>query len=126
MPYYAGSKYIFYRKDLFEKAGIEVPTTMDEFVEAAVDLKKANPKPANFSGFWFPGQDWRNGVAFVWDAGGDLAVEDGGEWTGALSIARVGRGPRDGPDSCSSRPPARPRTATRPTRRRRSAPARSA
>jgi N,N'-diacetylchitobiose transport system substrate-binding protein len=85
VPYYAGSKYIFYRKDLFQKAGIEVPTTMDEFVDAAIALKKANPQPANFSGFWLPGQDWRNGVAFVWDAGGDLAVADGDSWSGHLS-----------------------------------------
>jgi len=85
VPYYAGSKYIFYRKDLFEKAGLEVPTTLEEFVQAAVALKEDNPKPANFSGFWFPGQDWRNGAAFVWAAGGDLAVEEGGEWTPALS-----------------------------------------
>nr|WP_253942682.1 extracellular solute-binding protein [Nocardioides sp. zg-1230] len=85
VPYYAGSKYIFYRKDLFEKAGLEVPTTLDEFVDAAIALKKDNPKPANFSGFWFPGQDWRNGAAFIWSAGGDLAVEDGGEWAGSLS-----------------------------------------
>jgi N,N'-diacetylchitobiose transport system substrate-binding protein len=85
VPYYAGSKYIFYRKDLFEKAGLSVPTTMDEFVQDAIALKQANPKPANFSGFWFPGQDWRNGVAFVWDAGGDLAVKDGDQWQGHLS-----------------------------------------
>lgn len=85
VPYYAGSKYIFYRKDLLKKAGLEVPTTLDEFVDAAITLKKENPKPANFSGFWFPGQDWRNGAAFVWAAGGDLAVEDGGEWSPALS-----------------------------------------
>jgi N,N'-diacetylchitobiose transport system substrate-binding protein len=85
VPYYAGSKYIFYRKDLLEKAGISVPTTMDEFVQAAIDLKKANPEPANFSGFWLPGQDWRNGVAFVWNAGGDLAIEDGDGWKGDLS-----------------------------------------
>src|SRR3954449_682190 len=84
VPYYAGSKYIFYRKDLLEQAGIAVPTTMDEFVQAAIDLKKANPEPANFSGFWFPGQDWRNGVAFVWDAGGDRAVQDGDSWKGDL------------------------------------------
>ena len=85
VPYYAGSKYIFYRTDLFQKAGIEVPTTMDEFVQAAIALKQANPKPANFSGFWFPGQDWRNGAAFVWAAGGDLAVADGDAWKGNLS-----------------------------------------
>ncbi|QWF21960.1 extracellular solute-binding protein [Nocardioides sp. LMS-CY] len=84
VPYYAGSKYIFYRKDLLQKAGIDVPTTMDEFVDAAIALKKANPKPANFSGFWFPGQDWRNGATFIWDAGGDLATDDGGEWSGSL------------------------------------------
>jgi N,N'-diacetylchitobiose transport system substrate-binding protein len=85
VPYYAGSKYIFYRKDLFEKAGLSVPTTMDEFVQDAIALKQANPKPANFSGFWFPGQDWRNAVAFIWDAGGDLAVKDGDAWQGHLS-----------------------------------------
>jgi N,N'-diacetylchitobiose transport system substrate-binding protein len=85
VPYYAGSKYVFYRKDLFEKAGLSVPTTMDEFVQDAIDLKKANPEPAKFSGFWLPGQDWRNGVAFVWDAGGDLAVQGGEEWQGHLS-----------------------------------------
>jgi len=84
VPYYAGSKFVFYRKDLFAKAHLKVPTTMDEFVDAAVALKKANPTPANFSGFWLPGQDWRNGVAFVWDKGGNLATEDGGTWTGAL------------------------------------------
>ena len=85
VPYYAGSKYIFYRKDLLEKAGLEVPTTLDEFVETAIALKEDNPKPANFSGFWFPGQDWRNGATFVWAAGGDLATDEGGEWTGSLS-----------------------------------------
>lgn len=85
VPYYAGSKYVFYRKDLLEAAGLTVPTTMAEFVDTAVALKEANPQPANFSGFWLPGQDWRNGVAFVWDAGGELAVENDGAWEGALS-----------------------------------------
>ncbi|SEB48903.1 carbohydrate ABC transporter substrate-binding protein, CUT1 family [Nocardioides exalbidus] len=85
VPYYAGSKYIFYRKDLLKKAGLDVPTTLDEFVDTAIKLKEANPKPANFSGFWFPGQDWRNGAAFVWAAGGDLAVDDGGTWSGDLT-----------------------------------------
>ncbi len=85
VPYYAGSKYVFYRKDLFKKSGVEVPTTTKEFVDAAIKLKRDNPQPANFSGFWLPGQDWRNGITFVWNAGGDLAVEEGGTWKGALS-----------------------------------------
>ncbi|PUA79841.1 sugar transporter [Nocardioides currus] len=85
VPYYAGSKYVFYRKDLFKKSKIDVPTTTQEFVDAAIKLKKDNPQPANFSGFWLPGQDWRNAVSFVWNDGGDLATEDGGTWTGALA-----------------------------------------
>ena len=91
VPYYAGSKYVFYRKDLFEKSGLEVPTTTDEFVDAAIKLKQDNPKPANFSGYWFPGQDWRNGVSFVWNDGGDLAVEDGDVAGRALLAGVAGR-----------------------------------
>lgn len=85
VPYYAGSKYVFYRKDLFEKSGLEVPTTTEEFIDAAIKLKEDNPEPANFSGFWLPGQDWRNAVSFVWNDGGDLATEEGDTWTGALA-----------------------------------------
>lgn len=86
VPYYAGSTYVFYRKDLFAKAGIDaVPANTDEFVADAIKLKKANPTPKSFSGFWLPGQDWRDGAAFVWNAGGDFAVSDGGSWKGDLS-----------------------------------------
>ena len=84
VPYYAGSKFVFYRKSLLAKAGLEVPTTLDEFVDAAVTLKKANPAPS-FSGFWFPGQDWRNGVSLVWAHGGSIAEPDGDAWDAQLS-----------------------------------------
>jgi N,N'-diacetylchitobiose transport system substrate-binding protein len=85
VPYYAGSKYVFYRKDLFEAAGLEVPTTLDEFVQTAIALRKASSTPESFSGFWLPGQDWRNGATFVWAAGGELAAQEGDDWSGALS-----------------------------------------
>ncbi|NED94071.1 extracellular solute-binding protein [Phytoactinopolyspora alkaliphila] len=85
VPLYAGSAYVFYRTDLFEASELDVPTTMAEFVEAAVTLKEDNADVENFSGFWLPGQDWRDGAAFLWDAGGDFAVEENGEWVGALS-----------------------------------------
>ena len=85
VPYYAGSTYVFYRKDLFEQAGITaVPTSMDEFVTAATTLKKKSGK-ADFSGYWLPGKDWRDGAALLWDAGGDFAAPDGDGWKGTLS-----------------------------------------
>ena len=83
-PYYAGSRLVFYRKDLFKKAGLSVPTTLQEYVAAGEKLKSANGKK-DFSGIYFPGQDWRNALPYIWAAGGDLAVQNGDQWQGALS-----------------------------------------
>ena len=43
MPWYAGVRSIVYRKDLFEAAGIEVPTTWAELQTAAETLKARTP-----------------------------------------------------------------------------------
>jgi N,N'-diacetylchitobiose transport system substrate-binding protein len=86
LPYYSGARAVFYRKDLFAAAGVQVPTTLAEFGAAARTLQQAPPAGApNFSGFWFPGQDWYNGIAWIYSAGGDLAVQEGDQWVGALS-----------------------------------------
>jgi N,N'-diacetylchitobiose transport system substrate-binding protein len=80
LPYYFGSRYMFYRKDVWEKAGVTVPATLTEFNETAAKLKTADQ-----SGFYFGGEDWRNGVSWVFANGGELAVQDGDEWTSTLS-----------------------------------------
>ena len=86
MPYYSGSRAVFYRKDLFAAAGVQVPTTLAEFTDTAVKLQEAGaPGKEGFSGFWFPGQDWYNGIAWVFTHGGDLAEQSGGTWKGTLS-----------------------------------------
>jgi len=93
LPYYSGARAVFYRKDLFEAAGVQVPTTLAEFADAAVKLQAANPAGTpNFSGFWFPGQDWYNGIAWIYSAGGDLAVQEGDQWVGALSSPQAQEG----------------------------------
>lgn len=86
VPYYSGARAVFYNKDLFAAAGVEVPTTLADFAEAAVALQQANPAgAASFSGLWLPGQDWYNGTAWIYTYGGELAVQEGDEWVGALS-----------------------------------------
>ncbi|MBX9243588.1 extracellular solute-binding protein [Actinotalea ferrariae] len=86
LPYYSGARAVFYNKDVFAAAGVEVPTTLEEFTQAAITLQQANPNGvANFSGFWFPGQDWYNGLPWIWEHGGELAVQEGDQWAGALS-----------------------------------------
>lgn len=79
-PYYSGARAVFYNKDAFAAAGVEVPTTLAEFTEVAKKLQTDAQ-----SGFWFPGQDWYNGAAWIYTNGGDLAVKDGDTWKGALS-----------------------------------------
>ncbi len=83
-PYYAGSRLVFYRKDLMAKADLKPPTTLSEYVADGVKLRQANGGN-RFSGIYFPGQDWRNALPYIWSAGGDLAVQKDGKWQGALS-----------------------------------------
>jgi N,N'-diacetylchitobiose transport system substrate-binding protein len=86
LPYYFGSRYMFYRTDVWKEAGIAVPTTLDEFNKAVVDITAANPrKIENFSGFFIGGQDWRNGISWVFANGGDLAKKEGDQWVSTLS-----------------------------------------
>ncbi len=85
VPYYGGARIVVYRKDLFEKAGLEVPTTLDDFVEAGKALKADNADVPNFSGIYFPGRNWQAMLSFIWDAGGDIAVDEDGEWVGELA-----------------------------------------
>ncbi len=86
LPYYFGSRYAFYRKDIYKAAGVEVPTTLDEFNATVKAIAEKNPnKIKDFSGFFIGGQDWRNGISWIFANGGDLAKSDGGTWTSTLS-----------------------------------------
>ena len=80
LPYYFGSRYMFYRADIWAEAGVEVPTTLGEFTEAVSALRTDSQ-----SGFAMGGQDWRNGISWVFANGGELAVADGTEWTSTLT-----------------------------------------
>ena len=84
VPYYAGARIMIYRKDLFEAAGVEIPTTLDEMVAAGVALQEANADVPNFSGIYLPGKNWYAVLSFLWANGGDIATQENGEWVGQL------------------------------------------
>lgn len=79
-PYYFGSRYIFYRKDVWAAAGLSVPATLAEFNESVAALKTAGQ-----SGFYLGGEDWRNGISWIFANGGELATVDGTTWSSSLS-----------------------------------------
>ncbi|GAA4199490.1 ABC transporter substrate-binding protein [Actinocatenispora rupis] len=80
VPQASGPMGLFYRKDLFDKWGIAVPTTWDEYAAAAKKVRKADPKayistfpPAN--GGWFTGLAWQAGAKWF-DTHGDTWTID--------------------------------------------------
>src|SRR6478752_3843726 len=86
LPYYFGSRYLFGRKDVWKEAGVNTPKTLDEFNAAVKTITAKNPRAIkNFSGFFLGGQDWRNGISWIFANGGDLAKQENGQWVSTLS-----------------------------------------
>jgi N,N'-diacetylchitobiose transport system substrate-binding protein len=84
VPYYAGSRVVTYRTDLFKKAGIKkLPSTTAQYAADAKMLMKKNPKKG-FSPLYIAGTDWYVAMAFVFDYGGGIATQVSGKWKGLL------------------------------------------
>jgi N,N'-diacetylchitobiose transport system substrate-binding protein len=85
VPYYAGSRVVTYRKDLFTKAGItKLPATTAQYVADAQKLFAKN-KQKGFSSVYLAGTDWYVAMGFVFDYGGGIATEVSGKWKGLLA-----------------------------------------
>ncbi|GAB2739225.1 extracellular solute-binding protein [Arthrobacter bambusae] len=85
-PFYAGSRIVFYRKDMFQQLGLAIPKTIDELTAVATKIQTGNPeKNAHFSGMFLPGISSQSAFAWVFSNGGRLAVQKDGKWEGSLS-----------------------------------------
>jgi N,N'-diacetylchitobiose transport system substrate-binding protein len=84
VPYYAGSRVVTYRTDLFKKAGIKKsPASLAEYTADARKLAAKN-KGKNFSPVYIAGTDWYVAMGFVYDYGGRIAAQKRGQWVGTL------------------------------------------
>lgn len=84
VPYYAGSRVVTYRSDLFRQAGVsKLPTSLAEFTAAAKKLAAKN-KEKGFSPVYIAGTDWYVAMSFVYDYGGKIAITSKGKWIGTL------------------------------------------
>ena len=91
-PLFAGNRAVIYNKTIWAKAGITTPpTTMAEFTSDLDRIKSAD-HAADFSAFNFPGEYWYGALQFVWDAGGQLASQSNGKWSGALESPAAQQG----------------------------------
>ncbi|MEM2703801.1 MAG: sugar ABC transporter substrate-binding protein [Candidatus Bathyarchaeia archaeon] len=76
IPWFIAAMMGYYRRDLFEKAGLKLPKTLDELVEVAIKLNN----PPEVYGLALPGkqsehtvEEW---IQLLWSFGGEF-VEDG-------------------------------------------------
>jgi N,N'-diacetylchitobiose transport system substrate-binding protein len=85
VPYYAGSRVVTYRSDLFKKAGIsKLPATTGEYIADAKKLLAKNTGKG-FSPVYIAGTDWYVAMGFVFDYGGGIATQISGKWKGLLA-----------------------------------------
>jgi N,N'-diacetylchitobiose transport system substrate-binding protein len=86
VPYYAGSRVITYRSDLFKKAGIKkAPTSLSQFQGELVKIGKMEKHVKGFAPLYVGGEDWYTALSFVFDYGGSIAKLSHGKWVGTLA-----------------------------------------
>lgn len=79
IPQDIGPMALFYRADLFEQNDIPIPTTWDEYREAAVQIRALGGYITNFSQ-----SDINQFAGFVWQDGGQWFSSDDAGWTVSL------------------------------------------
>jgi ABC-type glycerol-3-phosphate transport system substrate-binding protein len=83
VPWFGGVRGIWYRKDQFAKAGISTPPA--SWAQLVADAKLLMKKFPGTYGLGAP-SDYTNAiVSFIWGAGGQVAVDQGGKWVAELN-----------------------------------------
>src|SRR5947209_16506279 len=68
VPYYAGSRAVIYRKDLFAAAGVQPPDSLDGLLSVGQKLMAANSSDPNFPALYYPGKHWYAALPFLFDS----------------------------------------------------------
>ncbi|WP_369035882.1 MULTISPECIES: extracellular solute-binding protein [Streptomyces] len=84
VPYYAGGRVANWRKDVAASVGVK--STPKTYAELTSALDKIQKKEGDKYNAWYqPTRDWYAAMSFVYDAGGSIAEESGGQWKATLS-----------------------------------------
>ncbi|GAA3724432.1 N,N'-diacetylchitobiose transport system substrate-binding protein [Spinactinospora alkalitolerans] len=81
VPWFLGVRALYYRTDVFDDLGIDIPETLEEVVEAGRAVREDDPDMLGIS----TGGAYTYGfLPFVWANGGDIAEADGESHTAAI------------------------------------------
>ncbi len=87
LPWYAGNRSIYYRKDWFDEAGIkEFPTTWEDFIKVAVKMTKDTDGDGKIDRFGFSvnGASQHEFLPLIWMNGGEIAVKTEKGWKSTI------------------------------------------
>jgi N,N'-diacetylchitobiose transport system substrate-binding protein len=77
LPWYAGNRALIYRSDIFDELGLSAPTTWAELEQVADTIKAEKP---DVFPMVVPGDYIHMLLPMVWQAGGEIAVQEDGTW----------------------------------------------
>lgn len=88
-PYFVGVRALYYRTDVFDALGLDVPRTQAELVSTAKKIRAAEP---GLYGIAVGGAYTYGAMPFIWAHGGELAAGKGGSYASAIDSADARKG----------------------------------
>ncbi|MFF1676034.1 extracellular solute-binding protein [Streptomyces sp. NPDC058256] len=88
-PYFVGVRALYYRTDIFDELGLEVPKTQAELISTAKEIRAAKPE---LYGLAVGGAYTYGAMPFIWSNGGEIANGKGGSYASAIDSAAAQKG----------------------------------
>jgi N,N'-diacetylchitobiose transport system substrate-binding protein len=89
IPWFTGTRALYYRTDVFTELGLKPPATLKELTETARQIRAAKP---DLYGIAVGGKYQFALLPYIWANGGDVAKQDGDTWRSTIDskAARAG------------------------------------
>ncbi|BFO21992.1 hypothetical protein SHKM778_83800 [Streptomyces sp. KM77-8] len=88
-PYFVGVRALYYRTDVFDELGLDVPRTQAELISTAKEIHAAKPE---LYGIAVGGAYTYGAMPFLWAHGGELATGKEGSYASAIDSADSRKG----------------------------------
>ncbi|GEC09387.1 ABC transporter substrate-binding protein [Streptomyces spinoverrucosus] len=88
-PYFVGVRALYYRTDVFDQLGLDVPKSQAELIETAQRIRAAEP---DLYGLVVGGAYTYGAMPFIWANGGELATGKGGSYAAAIDTPDAQKG----------------------------------
>jgi N,N'-diacetylchitobiose transport system substrate-binding protein len=88
-PFFVGVRALYYRTDILEDLGLDVPKTQDELISTAKKIRAAKP---DLYGLVVGGGYTYGAMPFIWSQGGELAQGKGGSYAATIDSAAAQKG----------------------------------